>query len=387
MPKGFGGCASDAQFIVGARRWRSGPFVRAKRRAAAELVYRLTRGRVPASGSSPVSVKQAEILGTDPALQSVAVTTEGDIVGCAMFFPLIDRTASGFARRCALLAYDRVEVKVALVQALRPLAASRGVLMLQACCDVDDAAAEEVLTRSGFEFLATMLFMERAETRSGPKCQPDNRIRWVEYTPERHADFARFIERSYEGTLDCARLGEFRDVDLTLESYRERGYFDPSLWLLGEIDGAPAAVILRGSAGGIDDLRAHVHGRGAGVSRQRLGAQGDGKRTERDGFAGGRRDDVAGRGRGEHARGEPLQRVRFRGRGPPARVLHITGPRPDGRSGASQRNLRATFVGLPSTRLRLVRCRTDDYIQRRAQQDLRGVNFCVRFSLDRSVAF
>lgn len=211
--------------------------------AAAELVYRLTRGRVPTGRELSDFVKQAEILGTDPALQSVAVTTAGAIVGCAMFFPMIDRTATVSPPMC-VPPYDRVEVKVALVQALRPLAASRGVLMLQACCDVDDAAAEEVLTRGDFEFLATMLFMERGATRSGPKCQSDNRIRWVEYTAERHADFAQFIERSYEGTLDCARLGEFRDVNLTLESYRERGSFDPSLWLLGEIDGAPAAAIL-----------------------------------------------------------------------------------------------------------------------------------------------
>ena len=222
--------------------------------------------------------------------------------------------------------YDRIEVKVALVQALRPLAASRGVQMLRACCDLDDAAAEETLTRGGFEFLATMLFMERAATKSSPKCQWDNRIRWVEYTAERHADFAQFIERSCEGALDCARLGEFRDVNLALESCRMRGSFDPSLRLLGEIDGAPARIIL---------LIPQAESKTYELARMAVAPESRGKGLGRKVMEKGlsevalrfrRRDGVARRGRGKHARGEPLPRVRLLPHRSPTRLLHVTGP-------------------------------------------------------------
>ena len=64
--------------------------------AAARQVYRLTRGRVPADRELSDFVEQAEILGTDLALQSVAVTTEGAIVGCAMFFPMYRPHRDGF---------------------------------------------------------------------------------------------------------------------------------------------------------------------------------------------------------------------------------------------------------------------------------------------------
>ena len=284
MRKVFGIRVSDAQSIVGATRWRSDPFVRAKSLRSRNRPNGLRADASLPTASFPISSSRPKSSAPTPRFNRSRSQPKAPswVVRCSS--RCIDRTATVSPPTCAT-PYDRIEVKVALVQALRPLAASRGVQMLQACCDLDDAAAEEALTRGGFEFLATMLFMERAATKSSPKCQWDNRIRWVEYTAERRADFAQFIERSCEGALDCARLGEFRDVNLALESCRMRGSFDPSLRLLGEIDGAPARIILlipqaESKTYELACMAVAPESRGKGLGRKVME-----KRTERGRFA------------------------------------------------------------------------------------------------------
>ena len=212
-------------------------------KAAGEVAYLATRGRRPTAGELASFLAHAADLGTDLALQSVAVAEECRIVGCAMLFPMIDRTATVTPPFCAP-GYVRAEVQTGLLNALKPMAAERGIQMLQCFAGVDDARAEDILTHSGFDFLATMLFLDRPVTEADRKCKLDNRIRWVAYSADRHEAFVRFVESSYEGTLDCSKLGEFRDVGLTIEGYRLRGEFDASLWLLGEVDGGPAAISL-----------------------------------------------------------------------------------------------------------------------------------------------
>lgn len=221
------------------------PIRKGEETAAGALAYSVTRGKHPSPKELASFLAYAQDLGTDLALQSVAVTGSGEVVGCAMFFPMIDLTATVTPPLCAQ-GFAREEVQTGLLNTLKPMAAGRGLKMLQAFAGIDDLLAEDVLTKSGFDFLATMLFMERPVTKSDRNVLTDNRIRWKAYSPELHSDFVRFVERSYEGTLDCSKLGEFRDITLTLESYRQRGQFDPKLWLLGEIEGTAAAVVLIG---------------------------------------------------------------------------------------------------------------------------------------------
>ena len=212
-------------------------------RAAGDLVYRVTRGKAPSPAQLNAFMAQTEALETDLANQAVAVTPGGELVGCAMLFPNLDATASISAPMC-VEKFRSIEVEVGLVRTLREMAARRGIQMLQALTAEDDGALEEIFMLSGFEVLATMLFMERPTTRDDRKWLADSMMRWQAYSPERHGAFLETVERSYEGTLDCSKLGEFRNVSTTIESYKARGAFDPDLWLLGEQDGKPAAVIL-----------------------------------------------------------------------------------------------------------------------------------------------
>lgn len=212
-------------------------------RAAGALVYQLTRGATPGDEELTAFLDQARVLGTDLSLQVVATTSDGRIVGCAMYFPMADRTATATLPLCAPR-FDALEVRVELMRTLRQRAADDRLLMLQAFCEETDTDTPEVLSRSGFEPLAVMLFMERRAVDADRELALDGQIRWVPYSDARHDTFVRVLTETYEGTLDCPRLGEIRDVDLTLEAYRSRGRFDPSLWLLAEMEKETVACLL-----------------------------------------------------------------------------------------------------------------------------------------------
>lgn len=212
-------------------------------RAAGALVYGLTRGTTPGEEEVTAFLDQARVLGTDLSRQVVAVTPDGRIVGCAMYFPMPDRTATVTPPLCAP-EFDAPAVRVDLMRTLRTKALDDQLLILQVFCEETDPLAADVLTESGFDELAVMLFMERRTVDADRNIVVDKQIRWTPYSDARHDEFVRVISDTYKDTLDCARLGEMRDVDLTLEGYRSRGRFDPSLWLLANLAGETVACLL-----------------------------------------------------------------------------------------------------------------------------------------------
>jgi len=211
--------------------------------AAAAVVYEATRGAPADAAALAAFRRQADALGTDLSRQVVAVTDDGTVVASALYFPSPDGTATASPPFCRG-AFARTELQVALIRALRAKAADDGVRMLQAITDEHDAALHHVLTESGFDDLALMLFMERPARVDDRNIVLDQHIRWVSYTPARHDAFARAVEASYEGTLDCVKLGDARSATLTLDAYRRRGEVDPALWLLAEMTGETVACLL-----------------------------------------------------------------------------------------------------------------------------------------------
>jgi GNAT superfamily N-acetyltransferase len=211
--------------------------------SAAALVYQCTRGVEPEPAQLTHFLEGAKTLGTDLALQVVAVTEDGRIVGCAMYFPMPDRTASATPAFCAP-GFATFEVKVALLRSLREKAAHDGLGMLQAFSDESDDQSASLLTQSGFERLARMLFMERRVSERDRNIALDPHIRWLPYSAAHHDHFVNVVTKTYEGTLDCSKIAEIRDVNLTLESYHTREGFDPSLWLLAEIGHEYAGCLL-----------------------------------------------------------------------------------------------------------------------------------------------
>lgn len=219
------------------------PIRAGEERAAGALVYEVTRGEKPGERQLTAFLDQARALGSDLSLQVVALTGDGSIVGCVAYFPMPDRTATATPPLCTGR-FARPELQAQLMRGLKAKAAADGLLMIQVFCERDDDKLRDILTRSGFKLLAVMLFMDRPVTGRDREIRVDPQIRWVPYSVERHDDFARVVEATYEGTLDGAGLAEVRDVKLTLEAYRSRGEFDPQLWLLAEVRGVAIGCLL-----------------------------------------------------------------------------------------------------------------------------------------------
>lgn len=62
--------------------------------------------------------------------------------------------------------------------------------------------------------------------------------------PERHAELAAALERSYIETLDCPALCGLRKTSEVIESHRATGVYDPNRWWLVWVDGQPEGCCL-----------------------------------------------------------------------------------------------------------------------------------------------
>lgn len=56
--------------------------------------------------------------------------------------------------------------------------------------------------------------------------------------------FARILQRTYEGTRDFPELNDVRTIDEIVEGHRRAGVFRPEHWLSATWDGSPAGVVI-----------------------------------------------------------------------------------------------------------------------------------------------
>lgn len=109
-----------------------------------------------------------------------------------------------------------------------------------------------LLERAGFRQIARLLYQDRAATY--PWCDPPSprAAEWLGYHEREHKSFAETILATYQDSLDCAELLGLRPMDDVIESHRAAGPFDPALWELALVDGAPAGCLLMSRVAGVD---------------------------------------------------------------------------------------------------------------------------------------
>jgi len=114
----------------------------------------------------------------------------------------------------------------------------QGVLFSQAVLELNDTDARDDFTRNGFPHAADLLFLRHdlcSISASHQECPPHV----CTYNDSLHDRFARVIEQTYVGTLDCPVLGGVRTGKEALAAHQAAGTFSPSRWLLyrdGETD-------------------------------------------------------------------------------------------------------------------------------------------------------
>lgn len=74
--------------------------------------------------------------------------------------------------------------------------------------------------------------------------KPKPAISFETYRSENAGRFARLVEATYQGSLDCPHLNGIRSGDEALLSHKLSGEFDPNCWLLYSLEGRDAGLIL-----------------------------------------------------------------------------------------------------------------------------------------------
>lgn len=119
-----------------------------------------------------------------------------------------------------------------------------GALLGQALVEPERTREWAALERNGYRHLADLEFMVRLleHPLPGEELPP---FETVEFDSSGNADrFARVLERTYEGTLDCPEFTGTRSPAQALESHRLAGVFQPSMWQVYRLDGKEAGVML-----------------------------------------------------------------------------------------------------------------------------------------------
>jgi ribosomal protein S18 acetylase RimI-like enzyme len=90
---------------------------------------------------------------------------------------------------------------------------------------------ESMLIDAGFRCAATLLYLVSL-SGTFPKVRPDDEVEFLSYSPALDQRFAKVVERTYAGSLDCPSVDEVRAIEDVLEGYRAAGVFDPARWLI-----------------------------------------------------------------------------------------------------------------------------------------------------------
>jgi GNAT superfamily N-acetyltransferase len=114
----------------------------------------------------------------------------------------------------------------------------------QVILDPEDSTMRAVLERNGFPHLTHLHYM-LCPAGSAPVHEPEGRFEAEPFEADINAErFARVLERTYVGTLDCPELDGLRTAEDALAAHQATGRFDPGLWRLFRHQEQDAGLLL-----------------------------------------------------------------------------------------------------------------------------------------------
>jgi len=116
-----------------------------------------------------------------------------------------------------------------LMAAACRLLARRNVCLATALLPVVTPEDDAVLRRSGFEPLASLVYLLCQEPLFSRQ-QPAGTLHFEPYEETSEARMTRVVEQTYLGTLDCPALNGLRRTEDVLAGYRATGMFAPERW-------------------------------------------------------------------------------------------------------------------------------------------------------------
>jgi len=117
------------------------------------------------------------------------------------------------------------------------------ILMIQSLLQADSGPEAELLLSAGFRHVSDLLFLV-CLSETFPTYPPLPKLQFEPYSAAQHARFARLVDATYEGTLDCPAVNGIRSADNVLEGYRATGDFDPKRWLIVRHQGEDTGCLI-----------------------------------------------------------------------------------------------------------------------------------------------
>ncbi len=179
---------------------------------------------------------------------------EGLPVGAALVMLQPDGIALVWPPVVSCGAVDEVAVEDALmIEVCRRIDATDARLG-QSLLTPNDVVEAALLARHGFAHAADLFFLARALQPSDAELTAVNSeeesllagrsVIAETFCDDNASRFAAVIEQSYQHSLDCPYLKDFRSGAEAIASHKLSGVFDPSSWLLYSIDGRDVGVLL-----------------------------------------------------------------------------------------------------------------------------------------------
>lgn len=139
---------------------------------------------------------------------------------------------------------DAEAVSLALLDGVLQQARRADANLIQAA--LYDGFAErdrEVLQKSGYEYLADLLYLA-STTETMPSELPSSELEFEPYEETEYERLTKLVETTYEGTLDCPTLNGVQSIDTVLEGYRKVGRFLPQHWRFVRHQGQDVGCLL-----------------------------------------------------------------------------------------------------------------------------------------------
>lgn len=174
--------------------------------------------------------------------------SDGLPVGAALVMLQSDGIALVWPPVVSCGATDSRQVEDLLMQEICQRMDAESARLGQCLLAPDDDAETAVLARHGFERATDMFFLARGITEADRSREADQTfagsLARETYHPASAQRFARLLEETYRGSLDCQYLTEIRTGEEAITSHKLSGEFNPDHWMLYTINGTDAGVLL-----------------------------------------------------------------------------------------------------------------------------------------------
>jgi mycothiol synthase len=118
------------------------------------------------------------------------------------------------------------------------------IAMTQTLLSPGDTGHVEVISQIGFRHLADLLYLSWETGQIGVPSAEESGLDFVSFDPSQPDRLSALVERTYEGSLDCAALNGTRNIRDVIAGYRATGVFHAENWLIAQRDGQDVGVLI-----------------------------------------------------------------------------------------------------------------------------------------------